>query len=302
MAIQDMTTLQRGDIVIVQYSAHQGHTMIVTQRLDDNGTRDSYRIAHCPGPNDVTRVELLSAVCPAQNVQDDSLFAWFRADNDKANLAATLAAHWSTQNNNSAYGNLPAYNTVTHVGTPEASRARGVARQYDHGNGDHPPLKYDGLFRIFKWADKYQNAGAFSANRGTTCCSFVMACHQAAAVRHALGNRNELVQDTFIYLRDHRNPKPHHHQDVADKALRGNANVGTTGGLLAAFDSNIYGIHRMFEYVLREISYEFGNSTDYWGPSLLETLTQALVFDAKFMYTMAFKQELERAQSGWTAR
>lgn len=118
MAIQDMAALQRGDVVIVEYGGQNAHTMIVTQRLDGNGTRDSYRVAHCPGPNAATREELLSAVCPPQDVADGQLFAWHQADNDVAGRAADLATYWSTQHH-TLYGDQPGPQVALN-----ASRAR----------------------------------------------------------------------------------------------------------------------------------------------------------------------------------
>lgn len=293
MAIGDMTALQRGDIVIERVNDHQGHTMIVTQRIDAAGTRASYRVAHCPGPAAATREELLSAVCGG-DVADASLFAWRRTSHDVATRAADLALYWSTTHH-TAYGELPG------VDVPNGSRARGVARQYDHGRGVAPRFGFDALFRVFKWANRRRSGHAFSANRGTTCCSFVMACHQTASVVDCLHAQNARVQAGYEYLHGMRRPKLHHGEDVEGKALRSVSNVGSTNSLFSVWDSNPYGADRMWERLLAEISIEYGDGNDFWGPSLSDTLTEAMKLDAKFTFTMLLRQQLELPGSGWAA-
>lgn len=293
MAIGDMTALQRGDIVIERVNDHQGHTMIVTQRNDGAGTRDSYRVAHCPGPAAATREELLSAVCGG--TADENLFAWHRANHDVATRAADLALYWSTTHH-TVYGDLPG------VPVLDGSRARGVARQYDHGNGVAPKFGFDALFRVFKWANKRRVNQTFSANRGTTCCSFVMACHQTASVAVCLRNLDARVQTGYEYLRDMRNPKLHHGVSVANKGLRSVSNVGSTNSLFSVWDANPYGADWMWENVLKEIDYEYGAGEDFWGPSLRDTLTEAMTVDAKFTFTMVLRQRLGLPHAGWTPR
>ena len=294
--IQDWTALRCGDIVIGTYHNGHGHTAIVVERVNDDGNRDSYRLAHCPGPQLTTVVEDLGVVFPVGDVADDRMFAWNRVDQDKQNLAATLANYWSTTHQ-TAYGAHPGADVAN------ASRARGVARQYDHGNGTLPPFEFDALYRVFKWAAKYQNQQTFSANRGTTCCSFVMACHQAAAARHAMENSDYLVTQAYDILTEERNAKPNHPNPVPNQALRQNSNVGSDRSYITGRLANRWGIHRLWEslFVRAGAAYEADGGW-YNGPRLEETLTPALLLDAKFTYTMAFKGVLELANSGWTAR
>ena len=292
--IQDWTSLQRGDIVIGTYHNGHGHTAIVVERLNDDGNRNSYRLAHCPGPQLTTVVEDLATVFPAEDVDDQHMFAWYRDNQDMRNLAATLANYWSTTHQTD-YGSLPGANQ------PNASRARGVARQYDHGQGTLPAFEFDALFRVFKWASKYQNQQTFSANRGTTCCSFVMACHQAAAARVALENSNYYVTAVFDILEAARNQKPE--VKPQNPALRQNSNVSSNETWVTGRLANRWGMHRLWESVLVSAGAAYdGDGGWYNGPGLVETLTKALVLDAKYTYTMAFKGALELADSGWTAR
>lgn len=298
MAIDNLNTLQRGDIVIVDYGAH-GHTMVVTQKLNEDGERASIQVAHCPGPQQVTTEETLLAVCP-DDVEDEKLFAWWRPDSDIADLAATLATAWSTQAP-TLYGDLPTY-VHNDESTHNASRSRGVAIQYDHGKGGLPELGYDALFRIFKWAHRSGSQGAFSENRGTTCCSFVMACHQAASLLCLFFDNRKHVKQGYELLRANRGAKLFRQDNAKDKATRKLSNVGTKNDELRTLIDQC-GIQAVWKNLLVGIAGEvFGNKKKFWGPSLADCLTPALEYDAKFTYTLVLKRLLGESGSGWIAR
>ena len=300
MAINNMAGLQGGDIVIVTYGGHNAHTMIVTVINDGNGNRASYNVAHSPGPGLVTAEETLEAVCPSDEVDGANLFAWRRADNrlfrqwysdtitgslsTLRTLAATLARTWSTTTH-TAYGNLPAFNVA-----PNASRARGVAKQYDRGKGNPPMIGYDGLYRIFKWAQRHNQGTAFSTDRGTTCCAFVTACHQTAAMLIALNQQAQYVNHGFTTLRNRRRAK---NQVDDGKALRGVSNVGTDWG--PWLDTTARAIWRDLAPSLQP-PYVW---TSQVHPPLDAILTKPLMVDAKYLYTLTLKDRLNIANNHW---
>lgn len=67
-----------------------------------------------------------------------------------------------------------------------------------------PPFSYDAFRRALKYALRIEKG--FSANRGTTCCAFVIACHQAAALaQHA---HPPVLQEIHDAVAKDRAPKP----------------------------------------------------------------------------------------------
>ncbi len=297
MAIQNLSTLKPGDILIVDYGSQNGHTMIVVKQLNNSGSRDSIEVAHCPGPGQNTQIQSLSAVCPVNDVSADKLFAWRRTNNrlftstyskgrlvDIQKLAATLAQYWSTQKT-SGYGNSPGRLILN------ASRQRGVAKQYDHGKGNPPMMNYDALFRIFKYANRYQNKNAFVNARGTTCCSFVVACHQTAAMLVALEKEPKSVYAGYKKLLDGRKSKAKTKQKKPGSSLMSNANVGT---------KNKKWLFMSIKEIWKEIAPELKSS---WSkkkyPTLDVILTKPLMVDAKFLYTLALKERLNLPASRW---
>lgn len=68
------------------------------------------------------------------------------------------------------------------------------------------PFSVDSLYRAFKWAAKMDEGKLFSTNRGTTCCTFVIACYHAAAVRLTFPKKDLVTVAT--HLRKGRFDKP----------------------------------------------------------------------------------------------
>ena len=182
------------------------------------------------------------------------------------------------------------YGQTTALGA-DKSRYSGV--QHALHTGQSPPFEFDALYRAFKWASRQRKG--FSENRGTTCCAFVTACFQAAAVDHYAQNQGNIVKGLAL-LRELRGDKlPLEERElshievgakkklIALSALREHANPG---GFHKAFGVNDY-----CKFVTREIHGLEMTIEDLFPPAIL--------VDAKFNYSSNFEKMVATRGSGF---
>ena len=177
------TKLAVGDIVVLQYDASNYHTVMVTDPTDD------VPIAHTEWDG----IEIAELQSRAKNA------AWVFRPREKtlAHAAVTYAKNWALP---PAVGMRP--------GKPPAgyrySHARAFAVSHEKKANSPLPFEYEALRRAVKWSLRDATESRFSKNKGTTCCTFVTACYQAAAFSTIA---REARTRALTYINEVRQPK-----------------------------------------------------------------------------------------------
>jgi hypothetical protein len=204
MQIQ-ISGLMPGDVLIIKYNDTYWHTMLVV---------NNNRIAHAPSPGEPCVMEALASFASetkAEHTWNDSqllerLYAYRYGAMPYPGWVA-FAEQWSVAD---AEGRITRYSASPNEEQKKDPqwhnypRYRGVLKGDDSQNAAALPFGVDALSRTIKWARKYRYNEAFSINRGTTCCAFVMACIQASFVNAAItpGNEGKTYLDNMVKLFD----------------------------------------------------------------------------------------------------
>ncbi|WP_108261000.1 hypothetical protein [Mangrovicoccus ximenensis] len=156
------------------------------------------------------------------------------------------------------------------------------------------PFEFDALYRAFKWATRMRTG--FSKTSGTTCCAFITACFQAAAVDHfTRDHRNTAaILALLAELRGEKMPKQERQslfveagpkkKKIALGALREHANPG-------GFKPHLFGVNDYCRFVTKEVMGV--------GEIVEELLPSALLVDAKFNCSKNFERMANRRNSGF---
>jgi hypothetical protein len=161
------------------------------------------------------------------------------------------------------------------------------------GTGQAPAFEFDALYRALSWAARTDRS--FSANRGTTCCAFVIACYHAASVFRCAGGDEGKIQAALVELRRQRLQKrPITNEDlvttrstkkkVSPAALRSFSNRG------AALDEGV----TFDELAVSTLSRLKGAPA-----TLAEVFTEPMLVDAKYTHTKILMAQLQRHGQGW---
>lgn len=286
--------LNPGDVVLIKWPAGW-HSAIAVPRPPQVQT--GAFLAHCEGPGSGTVIQEFDKI--VENSTPNDRFGFRRTDvGGVGALAASYAAGWSLiptqqQSFGSAYGSFP-----KNAETKDASRAMGVVRAI----GSQTQFEFDALYRAFKWTDRADTHKVFSQNRGTTCCAFVMACHQAARLHqffHTIG-RLDLIASILTDLNKGRGKEKEldNPTQVGDKtyypgqALRDNSNRKTKNATLNQ-DIATNGIDGFWKKI--------GEKTGcYWDDTLSAIMGAALFHDAKYVHSQDFINYLQ-GDNIWTA-
>lgn len=193
-----------------------------------------------------------------------------------------------------------------------ADRGRGVSVQL---KGDpNPPFEFDAIYRAFKWANGGgKGADQFSANQGTTCAAFVVACYQAGAIRNLAsgdeGNMSACLEMIRSWRADKKRTKAARWtlKPVPKQAglLRPDAykrevsNVGPAEGALKDWTNAKEGDARAIaEDAWGQLGTVLaGEREDLFGPE--RYMTTAMKVDAQFVFTNTLRTRLHN-DGNWT--
>jgi hypothetical protein len=273
-----------------------GHTMIYVDRVPDDDNRwGGYAFV------DVYPIGGLKL----RSSQTWSL--WFDndvyrcADANLARVAAEYAKIWADFGGTGYSPERPAESARYIEGAKADKRSHGVEEELRRfkeeeeqaqGSGRAPPFEFDALYRALSWAGRTDRS--FSANRGSTCCAFAIACYHAASVFVCANGDQGKIASALEELRKMRLQKrPITAQDMArtgsgkklsPAAFRKFSNAGADLGEGVTFG----------EFANRTLSDLIGSAT-----TLEEVFTEPLLVDAKFTHTKLLIAQLGRHGQGW---
>lgn len=286
--------LTPGDVVLIKWPPGW-HSAITVPTPAQAGP--GVYLAHCEGPDSGTVIQEFDKVILNSLASDRHGFRR-TGPAGVSTLAANYAAGWSTIPTQqsafgSGYGSLPKSADVK-----DASRAMGVVRAI----GTNPPFEFDALYRVFKWTSRADTQKVFSQNRGTTCCAFVMACHQAARMHkffEKLGRLDLIPLMTTELLKGRGKEKELPNATKVGEqtfypgqGLRANSNQQSKS---AALNNEIAtsGIDGFWE--------RMGKKTNcYWDDTLLSIFGAALYHDAKYVHSQDFYTYVQNDNT-WTS-
>src|SRR5215218_7864155 len=206
--------LSKGDILFRKHDFH--HTMMVMEPMDF-GQPNWYKegrwveIVHAGSIHTHVYREMVDIVAddPAQS------FTAYRADDGRVSRAAFGYANvWAWTRDMKAKGlktvRKAAKGKTSYSYMKPEDEVDGIARSRYYGVQEmksigKPSFDFDALYRAFKWANRGREA--FSTTRGTTCCAFITACHQAAVVDTLAGGNFGKVAKAFKFLEEARAQK-----------------------------------------------------------------------------------------------
>jgi hypothetical protein len=156
--------------------------------------------------------------------------------------------------------------------------------------GINPPFGFDALYRAVKWANRGREA--FSPNRGTTCCAFITACHQAGVIDTIASGDFERVQLAFKFLEECRGEKD---PDRFKKEVEGGIKKIAVGALQRSNPGAKWKEFSVDDYC-REVTLILCRKR----MSVAETFPPALIVDAKFNYSANFEKMVGMPRSGFS--
>jgi len=292
--------LLKGDILFRKQPFH--HTMMVMEPMDF-AKSDWYKegkdieIVHAASIDSHVYREVidLEASDPIQR------FTAYRSNDDTVSRSAFGYANvWAWTRNMKAKGlktvRDKAQKKTPYSYKPVDKEQDGIARSRYYGIQEmkgtgNPPFEFDALYRAFKWANRGRHA--FSPNRGTTCCAFITACHQAAVVDTLAGGNYMKVARAFKFLEEVRGQKDPDRfkkfEPLGPKSVKvalGVRRLANPGSLYPEFSVDDYCM-----YVTDILCGE--------RLTVAETFPPALIVDAKFNYSANFEQMLAPRDSGY---
>lgn len=292
-----LSALKPGDIIVDRAAGGACHSLVVVEAGNDP---DVVHVA----PAQIIREPLSTA-----QAQGGELFAYRMKHNqtldvnDVRQRMVDMAIAWSVTP--TVYASFP-----SNVELAGSNRFQGTREA--RVNGQNPPFGYDALFRIFKWAEKARLGQAFSANRGTTCCAFLMSTYQTACMEsylRAWSFDQQITQKMFTSLRDQRGPlidrgvgqvktDPRTQQAqtyYANQGLRATSNLGATGPVTNYIVQ--HGINGVWKALVKKKMNLDANVV----PDLSVLLTPALYSDVKYSAATLMHGVFTALNSGWKA-
>ncbi|MCA9525049.1 MAG: hypothetical protein KC549_01980 [Myxococcales bacterium] len=298
-----LANLKVGDIIVDRAPDQSCHSLVVVQTGNDP------RVVHVDA-------RIVEEDLSAAQGQGGELFA-FRMKHHQygdvdavRTLVGQFAQAWAVTQ--TPYGSFP-----SNVQVQGANRFQGTkaARQ----STIIPPLEYDALFRVLKWAKKAEEGLPFSEHRGTTCCAFLLATYQAACVtdyvRTTSGRMANVIPAIFASVRDHRAQPVRQGQGVQltdprsgwqhtfyqDQALIQHSNRGISTQQKSQVIAQVftqYGIEPIWK---RAAGLAFGWQKDAWSnvTRISRILTPALDCDVKYSAATLLINRL--SGNGWKA-
>jgi len=287
----NLESLVPGDI-----TTDGGHTMIYVDRVPDDGHRyGGYGFVD---------------VYPMGGLKLRSSQTWplwydndvYRcADPNVARVAADYAKIWADFGGTGYSPERPKENARYIAGAKADKRSHGVEEELRRfqeeeeqaqGSGRAPPFEFDALYRALSWAGRTDRS--FSANRGSSCCAFAIACYHAASIFVCANGDQGKIASALEELRKMRLQKrPIAAHDLATTgsgkklspaAFRKFSNAGADLGEGVNFE----------EFANRTLSKLQGSPT-----TLAEVFTEPLLVDAKFTHTKLLVAQLKRHGQGW---
>ena len=229
-----LSSLRPGDVLLIKYSDTYWHTMLVV----NNG-----RIAHAPGPGNPCVMQTMTSFADEtkreQKLDDEGLlrqlYAYRYTEQPPYPDWIAFAEQWCVRDVNdriTPYAPIPNEQQRQDPNWKNYPRYRGVFKGDDDGHNSLAlPFGVDALWRTIKWAKRYRYKEAFSINRGTTCCAFIMACIQTSFVNAAFlpnvdGNQKlskmvNLFDSNVRGVRRHEKGQPHEGGALRDHSNRG---------------------------------------------------------------------------------
>lgn len=292
--------LRAGDILFRKSPFH--HTMMVTDP-GEFASGDWYKsaakleIVHAATIDTHVYREVIDLVV----LDPDQHFTGYRANDPNISRIATdyaLAWAWkrvdsgkklTTKKVQQGKTSYSYKNPKNEEGGIARSRYYGVQEQ--RATGGCPAFEYDALFRAVKWASAGRKP--FSRNRGTTCCAFITACHQAAVIDHLAAGDWRKVAKALAFLKEARAPKREdrwsEYVELGSKnqkvALGARRSVNP-GPLYPEFSTDAYFQEVAFFLCGRRLP-------------MAQVVPSALLVDAKFNYSANFEKMLATSQSGY---
>ncbi|HET9226783.1 MAG TPA: hypothetical protein VFR31_08955 [Thermoanaerobaculia bacterium] len=293
--------LRKGDILFRKYPFH--HTMMVMEPMDfasETWWRDAkeVEVVHAASIDSHVYREVidLDAVDPTQ------CFTGYRANDSRVSTSAFGYANvWAWTRNMKAKGlqtnKKNAKGKTSYSYKKAEDEEGGIARTRYYGvqemktSGGNPPFEYDALYRAFKWANRGRLP--FSKTRGTTCCAFVTACHQAGVVDTLASGSYQKVDKACKFLDQARGEKDPDrfvkYEELGPKKVK--------VALGARIWSNPGPTHTEFsvdEYCMYVTDLLCGKRL-----AVAEAFPPALIVDAKFNYSANFERMLAARGSGY---
>jgi hypothetical protein len=295
-----------GDVLLIRYNDTYWHTMLVVS---------GDRIAHAPSPGEPCVTETVASFADetkrTQKWEDSELLEHlyaYRYTGDMPRLNwVKFAEQWCVPDRNSKitrYGASPNEEQRRDEKWFNYPRYRGVKKGDDDShNSAVLPFGVDALWRTIKWVKKYRDNEAFSINRGTTCCAFIMACIQTSFVNAAvpLGGEGQqkLTQIVKYFEEKVRGDRGHNKGEVhAGGALREQSNRGLSKRAKKWAEKGEYTTDEQQVAALWSILLEAKQVLYDW-----ETvgLPSAVNRDAKYVYSRTFNYLLSN-DTAWAAK
>jgi hypothetical protein len=177
-------------------------------------------------------------------------------------------------------------------GVEEELRRFQEEEEQAQGSGRAPPFEFDALYRALSWAGRTDRG--FSANRGSTCCAFAIACYHAASIFDCAGGDQGKIAAALEELRNMRLQKRPVTADdlvttksgkkLSPAAFRRFSNAGANLGEGVSFE----------EFANRTLSKLAGTPT-----TLEQVFTEPLLVDAKFTHTKLLIAQFRSHGKGW---
>lgn len=289
--------LKPGDIIVDKAKSGACHSLVVVQAGQDPS------VVHVA--DSIIREPLSTA-----QAQGGELFAYRMRHNQTVDVddvrqrMVAMAIAWSATR--TVYGSFPG-----NVQVSQSNRFQGTKEA--RTSGHIPPLQWDALFRIFKWAEKARLGQAFSEHRGTTCCAFLMGTYQTACVVSYVKTWSQqplITQTLFNFMRDNRgapvdrgvgqvmtDPRTNAPRTYyTNQALRGVSNLGVNNPVTANYITQ-HGINGIWKKLIET---RVGVQKSLI-PSLEDVVTPALYSDVKYSAATLMDGIFTALNSGWKA-
>ena len=302
-----LTSLMSGDVLLIKYNDTYWHTMLVVS---------GDRIAHAPNPGLPCVAETVTSFADetksTQKWKDSELlgrlYAYRYTGQKPYPDWVAFAEQWCVPDVNNKFTRYAAQPNEQQLKDPNWKnypRYRGVLKGDDDGhNAATLPFGVDALSRTIKWAKKYRYNEAFSLNRGTTCCAFIMACIQTSFVNAAitpgtvgkeyLSKMVQFFEGTIRGPRQHTKGAAH-----AGGALREESNRGLSTAAQAEANQKNYATDAAQVSALWNGCLKKGYVLRTWAEV---PLPAAVNYDAKYVYSRTFNHVLSNDGGAWAAK
>ncbi|MEL6998239.1 MAG: hypothetical protein AAFP68_08240 [Pseudomonadota bacterium] len=316
----EFASLRSGDILIFEYSRDYWHTALMVSDTD---------FVHATAPGEpLERKKLADEIDGLMNPKGSrkvpeaevkkKVYAFRYAHKAPPNMNggptwAEIAAQWATKTDKGIVTTYAAYEKDVEFSEMEKFRPRhkGVEKG-DFGDDCYElPFGPDALRRTLKWVSKNHNREAFSVNRGTTCCAFVIASVQTAFVADAFNLKEPWGQeclkntlsemDGIVGEKKTSYAKPlmgHAKRDVNNRVPDFKEATALTGKETA---SDVLSLKQRDANSKVETIWNGWLNDNYWVPCEWSKLGMppSVMHDAKFMFSKNFYKCLKNDTANW---